>query len=236
VDEGKKTIKSRKGISKVELKWMRTDVVAGMFLSNVIMWFIIATTASTLFQHGIKNVDSATRAAEALRPVAGEFAYLLFAIGIIGTGLLAVPILAGSAAYAVAETFKLRRGLYLKLRQAPGFYAVVAFSIAIGFVMNFIGVNPIQALYYTAVLNGIIAPPLLVIIMLIGANRKIMKSKVNSRMSNVLGWITTIVNEYCSAGLVAFACFKITILEQISLDIPPRNMDNQALSLSSSNA
>jgi Mn2+/Fe2+ NRAMP family transporter len=124
-----------------------------MLLSNVVMWFIVATTASTLFQHGIKNIDSAPKAAEALRPIAGEFAYLLFAVGIIGTGLLAVPILAGSAAYAVAETFKLREGLYLKLRQAPGFYSVIAFSTLLGFAVNLIGINPIQALYYTAVLN-----------------------------------------------------------------------------------
>jgi Mn2+/Fe2+ NRAMP family transporter len=150
---------------------MCTDVVAGMLLSNVVMWFIIATTSSTLFQHGIKNIDSATKAAEALRPIAGEFAYLLFAVGIIGTGLLAVSILAGSAAYAVAETFKLREGLYLKLRQAPGFYGVIASSTFLGFAVNLIGINPIRALYYTAVLNGIVAPPLLVMIMLIGKNR-----------------------------------------------------------------
>jgi Mn2+/Fe2+ NRAMP family transporter len=128
IDEGRTTVGSRKGVTQVELKWMRTDVVAGMLLSNVVTWFIIATTASTLFQHGIKNVDSAVKAAEALRPIAGDFAYLLFAIGIIGTGLLAVPILAGSAAYAIGETFKVREGLSLKLRQAPVFYCVIAFS------------------------------------------------------------------------------------------------------------
>src|SRR5512143_1232166 len=132
IDEGKTTVRSRKGVSKVELKWMRTDVVAGMLLSNVVTWFIITTTASTLFQHGINNIDSAPKAAEALRPIAGDFAYLLFAVGIIGTGLLAVPILAGSAAYAVAETFKFREGLYRKLRQAHGFYAVMALSTLVG--------------------------------------------------------------------------------------------------------
>jgi Mn2+/Fe2+ NRAMP family transporter len=130
---------------------MRTDVIAGMLLSNVVMWFIIATTASTLFQHGITKIDSAPKAAEALRSIAGEFAYLLFAVGIIGTGLLAVPILAGSAAYAIAEAFKLRNGLYLKLRQAPGFYGVIALSTLIGFALDLIGINPIQALYYTDV-------------------------------------------------------------------------------------
>jgi NRAMP (natural resistance-associated macrophage protein)-like metal ion transporter len=200
IDEGKTSVRSRKGVSRVDLKWMRTDVVAGMLLSNVVSWFIIATTAATLFRNGITNIDSAQKAAEALRPFAGDGAYLLFAIGIIGTGLLAVPILAGSAAYAVAETFKLREGLYLKLRQAPGFYGVIAFSTLLGFGMNLIGLNPIQALYYTAILNGIVAPPLLVMIMLIGNNRAIMKSKVNGPLSNTLGWIATIA---MSAAAVA---------------------------------
>ncbi len=202
IEEGRTTIGSRQGVSKVELKWMRTDVVAGMLLSNVVAWFIIVTTASTLFQHGIHNIDSAPKAAEALRPIAGDFAYLLFAVGIIGTGLLAVPILAGSAAYAVAETFKMREGLYLKLRQAPGFYGVIAFSTLLGFAINLIGINPIQALYYTAVLNGIVAPPLLVMIMLIGNNRSIMKSKVNGRVSNTLGWVTTMVMSIAAATLL----------------------------------
>jgi NRAMP (natural resistance-associated macrophage protein)-like metal ion transporter len=202
IDEGKKTVNSRKGVSKLELKWMRTDIAAGMLISNVVMWFIIATTASTLFQHGIKNIDSAPKAAEALRPIAGEFAYLLFAFGIIGTGLLAVPILAGSAAYAVAETFKLRQGLYLKLRQAPGFYGIIAFSTVLGFGINLIGINPIQALYYTAVLNGIVAPPLLFMIMLISSNRSIMNSKVNGSVSNALGWTTTIAMSMAAMALL----------------------------------
>jgi Mn2+/Fe2+ NRAMP family transporter len=202
IDEGKTMVESRKGVSKVELKWMRTDVVVGMLLSNVVMWFIIATTASTLFQHGITNIDSAPKAAEALRPIAGEFAYLLFAVGIIGTGRLAVPILAGSAAYAVAEAFKLRNGLYLKLRQEPGFYGVIALSTLIGFAIDLIGINPIKALYYAAVLNGIVAPPLLLMIMLIDRNRSIMKEKVNGRVSNALGWITTIAMSIAAVSLL----------------------------------
>ena len=113
-----------------------------------------------------------------------------------------MPILAGSAAYAVAETFKLREGLYLKLRQAPGFYGVIAFSTLLGFTINLIGINPIQALYYTAVLNGMVAPPLLVMIMLIGNNRSIMKSKVNGRVSNTLGWITTIAMSVAAVALL----------------------------------
>ena len=202
IDDGKMTRPARKGVSKVELKWMRTDVVSGMFFSNIVMWFIISTTASTLFPLGIRNIDSAPRAAEALKPVAGNFAYLVFAIGIIGTGLLAVPILAGSAAYAVAETFRLREGLYLKLREAPGFYGVIAFSTLIGFTLNWFGINPIKALYYTAVLNGIVAPPLLLMIMRIANNPKIMRDRVNGPLSNTLGWITTIAMTIAAGALV----------------------------------
>ncbi len=202
IGEGKTTRRARKGVSKIELKWMRTDVTLGMLLSNLVMWFIIVTTASTLFRHGITNIDSAPKAAEALRPIAGDFAYVLFAVGIIGTGFLAVPILAGSAAYAVAETFKLREGLYLKLRQAPGFYGIIAFSTLLGFAMNLIGINPIQALYYTAVLNGIVAPPLLLIIMLIANDHKIMKDKVNGKLSNTLGWIITVAMTLAAVALL----------------------------------
>lgn len=191
IEDGKVTEKQRQGVSRVELKWMRADVATGMLFSNVIMWFIVATTASTLFQHGIQDIDSATQAALALKPVAGDFAYLLFALGIIGTGLLAVPILAGSTAYAVAETLKLREGLYLKLRQAPGFYAVIILSTLVGFGMNLLGVNPIRALYFSAILNGIIAAPLLLMIMLVANNRIIVQDRVNSRVSNLIGWTTT---------------------------------------------
>jgi NRAMP (natural resistance-associated macrophage protein)-like metal ion transporter len=202
IEDGKRTPRQRRGTTKTELKWMRADVAGGMFFSSAVMWFIVATTASTLFQNGVHAIDSAPQAAEALRPVAGDFAYGLFAVGIIGTGLLAVPVLAGSAAYAVAETFHLREGLYLKLRQAPGFYGVIALSIAIGAAINFVGVNPIQALYYSAVLNGMVAPPLLVMIMLVGGNRDIMKNRVNGRVSKWLGWIATGLMGVCAAALL----------------------------------
>ncbi len=210
IDEGKVTREARKKVTKVELKWMRTDVISGMLFSNLIMWFIIATTASTLFPNGITDIDSAPKAAEALGPIAGNFAYAVFAAGIVGTGLLAVPILAGSAAYAVAETFRLREGLYLKLRQAPGFYGVIAFSTLIGFTIDLIGINPIRALYYTAILNGIVAPPLLLLmIMLIGNSRGIMKDKVNGRISNTLGWITTVAMTSAAAALLLTAAIRL---------------------------
>ncbi len=202
IEEGKVTRAMRKKVTKMELKWMRTDVISGILFSNLVMWFIIATTAATLFSNGVTDIDSAPKAAEALKPIAGDFAHLVFAIGIVGTGLLAVPILAGSAAYAVAETFRLREGLYLRLRQAPGFYGVIVFSTLIGFSINLLGINPIRALYYTAVLNGVVAPPLLLMIVLIGNNHSIMKDKVNSRISNALGWITTVVMTVAAVAML----------------------------------
>jgi Mn2+/Fe2+ NRAMP family transporter len=154
IDSGKTTKKARKGVSRTELKWMRTDVMSGMLVSNLVMWFIIITTASTLFRHGINDIDSAAKAAEALSPIAGRFASVLFAAGIVGTGLLAVPILAGSSAYAMPETLRWREGLYLKLRHAWGFYGVIAFSTMLGAAMNFVGINPIKALYYRQLSMG----------------------------------------------------------------------------------
>ncbi|HKG54063.1 MAG TPA: Nramp family divalent metal transporter [Anaerolineales bacterium] len=200
IEEGKTTETQRKGVSKTELKWMRTDVISGSFFSNIVFWFIIITTASALNQNGITNIDSAPKAAEALRPLAGDFAYILFSAGIIGTGFLAVPILAGSAAYAVSETFKFREGLSLQLREAPAFYGVIALATVIGGAMNLTGINPISALYYAAVLNGIVAPLLLFMIMLISNNRTIMQNKTNGKLSNILGWIATI-----AMGLAAVA-------------------------------
>ena len=202
IEEGKRTESQRKGVSKTELKWMRTDVISGAFFSNIVFWFIIFTTASALHQHGITNIDSATKAAEALKPLAGNLAYALFAVGIIGTGLLAVPILAGSAAYAVSETFKFREGLSLKPREAPSFYGVIGLATLLGAGINLIGINPISALYYAAVINGIVAPLLLLMVMLISNNHKIMNGKTNGRLSNILGWITTIAMAVAAVALL----------------------------------
>ena len=202
IDEGKTTISSRRGVSTAELKWMRTDVTAGMFFSNIVMWFIILTTASTLFRNGLHQINSAAQAAEALKPLAGQFASLLFAVGIIGTGLLAVPILAGSAAYAVAETFRKPEGLSKKLKQAPVFYAVIALATLVGATMNLLGINPIRALYYTAIINGLVSPPLLLMLMLITNNRRIMGNRVNGRLSNTIGWLTTLAMTVAAAALL----------------------------------
>ena len=202
INAGKTTLAARQGISRTELRWMRTDVTSGMLFSNLVMWFIIVTTASTLFRHGITNIDSAPKAVEALRPIAGRFASVLFAAGIVGSGLLAVPILAGSAAYAVAETFTWREGLYLRLRQAPGFYGVIAFATGLGAATNLVGINPIKALFYTAVLNGLVAPPLLWLILLMSNNRAILQEKVNGQVANILGWVTALAMTMAAVALL----------------------------------
>ena len=172
---------------------MGFDTIVGMFFSQAIMFFIIITTAATLHAKGITNIGTASQAAEALRPVAGNFAYLLFAAGIIGTGLLAVPILAGSSAYAVAETTGLKAGLSKKSGLAPGFYGIIAASTLIGMVISWLRIDPIKALYYAAALNGLAAPPLMALVILIANNKKIMGRFVNKRISNIVGWIIVLV-------------------------------------------
>ena len=202
IDEGKTKESERKGVSATELKWMRADVSFGAFVSNIVFWFIVVTTASTLNQHGITNIDSAPKAAEALRPLAGDFSYILFAAGIIGTGLLAVPILAGSVAYAVSETFRFREGLSLKPGEAPAFYGVIALATIVGAAINLTGINPISALYYAAVLNGLISPLLLLMVMLMSNNQTIMDGKANGGLSNILGWIATITLSIAAVALL----------------------------------
>lgn len=172
---------------------MNWDTIVGMFFSQAIMFFIIITTASTLHAKGITKIDTASQAAEALRPVAGDLAYLLFAAGIIGIGLLAVPILAGSSAYAVSETIGLKAGLSKKVGKVPGFYGVIAASTLIGMLISWLGIDPIKALYYAAALNGLAAPPLMALIILIANNKEIMGKYVNKRISNIVGWMIVLV-------------------------------------------
>jgi Mn2+/Fe2+ NRAMP family transporter len=167
---------------------MNGDTVVGMSYSQVIMFFIIVTTAATLHAGGIIKIQTASQAAEALRPLAGDLTYLLFTVGIVGTGLLAVPVLAGASAYAVAEMVGLKEGLSKKLGQAPVFYVVIAASTLIGMSLDWVGINPITALYYSAALNGLVAPPLMALIIMIANRKNIMGRFVNSRVSNVLGW------------------------------------------------
>lgn len=189
-------------INRRSINAMRQDTVIGMFFSQLISFFIIVTTASTLYQNGINNVETAVQAAEALKPIAGDFAHLLFAVGIIGTGLLSVPILAGSASYALSEAFGWREGLYRKFTQAHGFYGVITVATLIGLLINFVSIQPFTLLYYAAVLNGIVAPILLLMIVLIANNSQIMGRYKNTFLSNLFGWITVGIMSLASLGLI----------------------------------
>lgn len=188
---GKTQVSERTGAGNQEINKMRIDVWSGMFLSNVVMFFIIAACAATLFAHGITNIQTAADAALALRPLAGEGAYLLFALGIIGTGLLAVPVLAGSASYALSESFEWEEGLYKKLKDAYSFYGVIIISMAIGLLLNFTHLDPIKALIYSAVANGLVAPVVLILILILSSNKNIMGEWTNNRLTSGLGWLIT---------------------------------------------
>lgn len=190
-DYKRTTLHSLQGTNVKEIKAMRKDVATGMIFSNVVMFFIIAVTGIVLFSQGLV-IETAADAAQALRPLAGNYAYLLFAVGIIGTGLLAVPVLAGSASYAFSEAFSLNQGLDKSLKQAYGFYGVIILAMVFGLLINFLGIPPITALIYSAVINGLIAPILLTLILLVANNKKIMGEWKNSTFSNVLGWLITI--------------------------------------------
>lgn len=193
ISQGKNTIKKREGTNKKEINAMRADVWSGMLFSNLVMFFIIAVCATTLFSNGITNIDTASDAALALRPLAGNFAYILFALGIIGTGMLAIPVLAGSTSYAISESFGWKEGLYRKLKEARAFYGVIIISIIIGIILNFLGIHPIKALIYSAIVNGLIAPVILFCIVKISSDEKIMGKFANSRVNNFFGWLVTII-------------------------------------------
>lgn len=204
--EGKTTLQLRQmETTDKEIKNMRVDVWSGMFLSNLVMFFIIAASAVTLYANGVTNITTAADAAEALRPLAGEKAYLLFTLGIIGTGLLAVPVLAGSASYALSESFGWRHGLYHKLHGAYAFYGVIIISTLIGLGINFLGIDSIKALIYSAVLNGLVAPVVLVLIVLISRNKKIMGDRANNSLTSAIGWLITGI--MVIAGLATIVSF-----------------------------
>ena len=200
---GRSTIEEREGATDNELRIARRDVFIGMFFSNLVMYFIILTTAATLHASGQTNIETAQDAAEALRPLAGNGAYLLFTLGIIGTGLLAVPVLAGSAAYAVAEAKNWRGTLEDRPRLAPGFYAVVAIAMLLGLALDFVGFNAVKMLFYSAVLNGVLAPPLVVLVVLLTSNPKIMGNRVSSRPLRYLGWATAAIMTFAALGMFA---------------------------------
>jgi NRAMP (natural resistance-associated macrophage protein)-like metal ion transporter len=202
ISRGRKRLWQRKGSTDAELRYALWDVNVGMFFSNVVMYFIILATAATLHRAGRMDIATAADAAEALRPLAGDAATVLMALGLIGTGLLAVPILTGSAAYAVCETFGWKCSLDAKPGKAKEFYIILGLSALGGLLIDFIGVNPMNALFWTAVINGFLAPPLLVIIMLIANQKPIMGRWVNGRWENVLGWTTTVVMFAAAVALV----------------------------------
>jgi len=199
---GRVTRAQRRGASDAEIKYARWDVHIGMLLSNLVMYFIILATAATLFKTGHTNIQSATDAAQALKPFAHGAASLLLAVGLIGSGFLAVPVLTGCSAYALTESFGGRYGFNQKLRRAKFFYAIIIVSTLVGVLINFVGINPIRALLLAAIINGFLAPPLLVAIMLVANNRHIMGDRVNGRWSNILGWTTTVVMFVAALALV----------------------------------
>ena len=176
-----------------DIQDMKIDTIVGMFFTTVTAFMIVLTTAGTLHLSGITTINSASEAAQALRPLVGDFAYWLFALGIIGTGLLGVPVLAGSSSYAISEFFGWETGLGKKLKEAHGFYGVITIATLIGLTINFVGIDPMRALYYSAAINGLMAPPLMLLILFIGNNKKVMGSHTNRRLGNVVGGIATLV-------------------------------------------
>ena len=199
ISMGRRQLRQRQGATKLELSYALLDTVAGMTFSEVVAYFIILASGATLFVAGKTEIASATDAAQALRPIAGDAAALLLAVGLIGAGVLAVPILTGSAAYGISEAFGWKSGLDRKVSRAPQFYGVIAVATLIGLAINFLGINPISALVLSAVLNGLIAGPLLILVMLISNDPRAMGERTNGRLLNVVGWITTAV--MCIAAL-----------------------------------
>lgn len=202
IASGLTTVKQRTGSDSGSIKRMRIDIWSGMLFSNIVMYFIIAACASVLFTHGITDIGTAAQAAEALRPFAGNASYWLFAIGIFSMGLLAIPVMAGSSAYAVSESFGRRQGLNNKLKQGYTFYGVIIISMLIGLAINFLGINPIKALIYAAVLNGIVAPIIIVLIVLIAKNQRIMGEWKNHKSTTGLGWLLTTVMTVSGAAAI----------------------------------
>ena len=199
--EGKVNAK-RKGASKAELRKLTVDVAVGMFASNFIMYFIIVTTAATLHAHGQTHIETARQAAEALRPLAGSAAYWLFTIGLIGTGMLGVPVLAGSSAYAIGEASAWRCSLERTPRQAWRFYGVLAFAMFGGLAIDFAGLDAVKMMFWSAVVNGALAPPLILLVVLLTSDKRVMGEHVNSTLLRVLGWTTFVVMSVATIGML----------------------------------
>ena len=203
VDSGKVTVTQRRGASEQEKGDARIDVFTGAVLSNLIMYFIILTTGATLNVHGVTHIATTQQAAEALRPFAGRATYLLFTLGIVGTGLLSVPVLAGSTAYAIADASGWPGSLRYRLQQAPQFYGVLAGAFFVGLGLNFAGVHVMDMLFWSAVGNGILAPPLIVLIVLMASDPAVMGRDTVSTPLRIMGWFTAAVMTFAAAGLFA---------------------------------
>lgn len=203
-DKGRRTIAQRRGATKAEVADAHADVNTGMVYSNLVMFFIIATTAVTLGAHGKHNIATAQDAAEALRPLAGNFAYLLFTLGMVGTGLLAIPVLAGSSAYVAAELFHFRGSLSATPKRAPRFYAVLGAGIVLGVLFNVFGFDPIKALFWSAVFNGLAAVPIVFAIVTIASNAKLMGTWVSSPLARFWGWLTFVLMGAAAVGMFVF--------------------------------
>jgi NRAMP (natural resistance-associated macrophage protein)-like metal ion transporter len=199
---GQYTLAQRRGATLKELELRSIDVGVGAFFSNMVMFFIILTTAITLNRHGITHIETTRQAAQALRPLAGRFAATLFTVGIVGVGFLAIPTLAGSAAYAFAETLGWRQGLDKKLKQARAFYTLILLSTGVGVGLDFVGINPVKALYWTAVINGLLAPFLLVAILVVASDKKLMQGQPSSRLGWTVVGLTTLA--MFAAGVAMF--------------------------------
>ena len=201
--DGAKPLERAPEQAAVEFSRIRWDTYIGMALSNLVALFIMLTTAATLHAHGVTDIQTSSQAAEALRPIAGPFVFLVFALGIVGTGLLALPVLAGSAAYAVGETFGWHVGLARKLRRAPSFYAVIAIATIVGGLMNFTRIDPIKALFWSAVINGVVAVPVMVMMMRLSSNPEAMGQFRLPLALKVLGWAGAAVMAVAAIGMFA---------------------------------
>lgn len=201
---GKSSIKARTGTTDIEVNDMHADVNTGMIYSNIIAFFIIVTTAATLGAHGMRDIATANEAAQALRPLAGRFAELLFTLGMVGTGILAVPVLATSSAYVAAATFRFREGLNEKPERAPRFYGIIAAGVGIGIAMNLLGIDAIRALFWSAILNGVAAVPLIAVIVSLASSRKLMGQWRSSRIARMWGWGTVTVMGAATLGMFYF--------------------------------
>ena len=199
---GRHTVAQRQGATKRELAVARRDVLVGMFFSNVIMYFIILTTAATLHTHGITHIGSAKQAAEALRPLAGRGAYWLFTLGLLGTGMLGVPVLAGSTAYAVSEAMAWGASLDREPSVLPKFYTVLGVAMILGLSLNLARVNAVRMLFLSAVANGVLAPPLIVLLVLLTGNRRVMGNRINSPLLGGLGWLTAAIMSAAAVGML----------------------------------